>query len=274
LFELGGSVVFGEPALQTTDVRVVAKVQVLIGIGDVGAALVEGLFGRPGLRTEQAGFQQQVPEQEAGESPVGLDGPLVVEPPRDEGGEEFLDDPQAAQRWAQPRRGGMSGRDQREDLGVIAGQRPDAVGEPLQIGLPALGRGEQCIVRTQVQLGDHPVDDALEQVFPSVDVAVERHRLDVELVAQPAHRQSGEPALVDEVDGRADDPLAGQARPRHVRDGRVRAIGVAVHARPLSVVRRCDGPVDLTRRTASGSASSGWTLARRGSTYVVRQLTR
>jgi hypothetical protein len=71
----------------------------------------------------------------------------VVEPARDECGEEVLHDPQAAQRWPQPRRGGMPGRDQREDLRVVASQRADAVGEPLQVGLPALGGGQEGIIR-------------------------------------------------------------------------------------------------------------------------------
>ena len=75
----------------------------------------------------------------------------------------------------------MPGCDQREDLRVGAGQRPDAVGEPLQVGLPALRRNQQGVVRTQMQLGDHPVDNALEQVLTAVDVAIKRHRLDVEL---------------------------------------------------------------------------------------------
>ena len=124
LFDLGGGVVGGESALEPTDVREVVHIEDLIGIGDVGFALVEGFFGRPGLRAEQGGFQQQVSEQEAGEGPVGLHGPGIVESSRDERGEEVLDDPQAAQWGPEPRRGGMPGRDQREDLRVSAGQRP------------------------------------------------------------------------------------------------------------------------------------------------------
>src|SRR4051794_13119716 len=83
LFELGGGVVFRQSTLEPADVREVRDIEGLVGVGDVGLALVEGLLGGPDLRAEQGGFQQEVAEQEAGEGPVGLDGPCVVESSRD-----------------------------------------------------------------------------------------------------------------------------------------------------------------------------------------------
>jgi hypothetical protein len=61
-----------------------------------------------------------------------------------------------------------------------------------------------------VQLGHHVVDDAFEEVLATVDVAVQGHRLNTELLAQPTHRQRRQAVLVDEVDCCLDDQLAGQ----------------------------------------------------------------
>jgi hypothetical protein len=70
----------------------------------------------------------------------------------------------------------------------------------------------------QVQLGDQVVDDALEEVLPAVDVAVDRHRLDAELLAQSAHRQRGQAVLIDKGNGSRHNPFTSQAartwRPR------------------------------------------------------------
>jgi hypothetical protein len=65
------------------------------------------------------------------------------------------------------------------------------------------------------------VDHALEEVLPTVDVAVERHRLDPELLAELAHRQRGEPVRVDERDRGGDDPIPRQRLALRVVDAPV-----------------------------------------------------
>jgi hypothetical protein len=84
-----------------------------------------------------------------------------------------------------------------------------AVGEALEVVLPAVG-GRQVDVGVAVQLVDHGLHDAVEQVLPSGHIAVERHGLHAEVGAEAPHRQSVEPLLVDELDGRAEDAAAVQ----------------------------------------------------------------
>ena len=64
----------------------------------------------------------------------------------------------------------------------------------------------------RLELADHALDDAVEQVVLVPDVAVERHGVDAELLAEPAHAQRLEAAAVGEVDGGLQDALAGQRR--------------------------------------------------------------
>ena len=52
------------------------------------------------------------------------------------------------------------------------------------------------------------LDHALDQVFLGVDVAVQRHRLDPELPAEPAHGEGVDPLAVDQVQGGAQHPPA------------------------------------------------------------------
>jgi hypothetical protein len=49
------------------------------------------------------------------------------------------------------------------------------------------------------------------KILAAVDVAVERHRLDAELLAKATHREAGKTVVVDEVDRSLDDPIMGQA---------------------------------------------------------------
>src|SRR3954466_11790463 len=58
LIELGRGVIFGEPGLESANVREVVEIEILVGAGDVGLALVEGFLGRSGLGAEQGSFQQ------------------------------------------------------------------------------------------------------------------------------------------------------------------------------------------------------------------------
>ena len=64
------------------------------------------------------------------------------------------------------------------------------------------------------------VDDAVEDVVLVGHVVVQRHRLDPELLAEPAHGQRLDPALVGQGDGGAQHPLPAQrGSPLGVRTG-------------------------------------------------------
>ncbi len=89
-------------------------------------------------------------------------------------------------------------RDQREDLGLVSGERSDAVGKSLWVGLPPAGGGGQLVVRAQVQLVDYLVDHAFEEVFSTVDVAV-RHCLDPEFFAQGGFHGASQRSSIMEV---------------------------------------------------------------------------
>jgi hypothetical protein len=92
-------------------------------------------------------------------------------------------------------------------------------------------------VAVQVQLGHQMVGDPFEKILTPVDVAVQRHRLDPELLAEPAHGQRGQAVLVDERDGGLDDPVPGQRRPlRYLEAGRspMADILFAAHSRLLA----------------------------------------
>src|SRR5918993_2781158 len=140
--ELGPGVVFRQRVLQPLHVRELAEVELLVGVRDVGLALVERLFGWRGLGAEQARLEQEVAEQKAGKGAVGRHGPGVAEPAGDQRGEEVFDHAQAAQRGTEPRRGRVPGGDQWKDVRMLTGQRPDPVREPLEVSLPAVSRPE------------------------------------------------------------------------------------------------------------------------------------
>ena len=67
------------------------------------------------------------------------------------------------------------------------------------------------------------LDDAVEQVVLVPDVAVERHRVDAQLLAELAHAQGLEAAAVGELDGGPEHALAGQRRAALSRFGRLRS---------------------------------------------------
>jgi hypothetical protein len=54
--------------------------------------------------------------------------------------------------------------------------------------------------RGQRDLAEHEVDHAVEDLVLAGDVVVERHRLDVQAVREPAHGQRGDAALVGQGD--------------------------------------------------------------------------
>ncbi len=92
------------------------------------------------------------------------------------------------------------------------GHAAHAVGQALEEVLPAVGGGAPD-VRVVVQLAQQELHDAVEQLLLARDVAVERHRLDPEPLAQAPHGEAGQPELVDVREGRGQDPVAVQGHP-------------------------------------------------------------
>jgi len=80
---------------------------------------------------------------------------------------------------------------------------PDAVGESLQVVFPVPPR-LQVHLGVAVELVDHRLDHAVEQVLPAGHVGIQRHRLYPQDGSEPAHRQVGQAVRVDEGDGGLD----------------------------------------------------------------------
>ena len=82
--------------------------------------------------------------------------------------------------------------------------------DPLTEGrLPVLLRRRALENRDGIHdLADHDLDSAVEQGGLVVDVVVERHRLDAEVLSEVAHRERLDAALIGQVDRAAQDPLA------------------------------------------------------------------
>ena len=66
--------------------------------------------------------------------------------------------------------------------------------------------------RGQLELPDHEIDDTRENLALARDVVVQRHRLDAELLGEPAHGQRFEALLVGEANGGAQHELPAQRR--------------------------------------------------------------
>ena len=118
-------------------------------------------------------------EQEPGERLVDVDRVVLAQAPVHQPVEEVLDQGEVAQRRAQPGRGRRAGGDQREQLGVVDGDGADRVGDVLEEGLPAVG-GPERLARRDPDALDELGHHGLEQVLATVDVVVERHRLDAQ----------------------------------------------------------------------------------------------
>ena len=73
--------------------------------------------------------------------------------------------------------------------------------------------------------GDHGVAHAVEQVVLVPDVAVQRHRVDAERLAQPTHAQPVEAVAVGRVDRGPHDAVAGQRALRGAGSGLPTATG-------------------------------------------------
>jgi hypothetical protein len=84
----------------------------------------------------------------------------------------------------------------------------------------------------ELELVHHAFGDALEDVVLVLDVVVQRHRLDAELPADPAHRDGLETLFVHDAQRRLDDPVSGErlAVPRFLGD-----LGLGSHVHPPSI---------------------------------------
>ena len=69
------------------------------------------------------------------------------------------------------------------------------------------------VLRGWLDLPDHDVDDAVEDVLLVPDVVVERHRVDTEDLAELAHADGVTAASIGEVEGSLKHPLLAQREP-------------------------------------------------------------
>src|SRR5438045_3391181 len=78
---------------------------------------------------------------------------------------------------------------------------------------PADGRLPVRSTESQLELGDHEVEDPVEDLVLASDVVVDRHGLDAELLREFAHAECLEPALIGDADRGAHDPIPAQRGP-------------------------------------------------------------
>ena len=82
--------------------------------------------------------------------------------------------------------------------------------EPAHLGLPVGAGGRR------IDLPDDDIDDPIEDVVLVLDMVVERHRVDTELLAELAHADRLAAAPIGEFDGCPEDALLAQ---RDARSG-------------------------------------------------------
>ena len=68
-------------------------------------------------------------------------------------------------------------------------------------------------LRRWLDLPDHDIDDAVEDVLLVPDVVVERHRVDTERLAELAHADGIAAASIGELEGSLEHPLLAQREP-------------------------------------------------------------
>ena len=79
--------------------------------------------------------------------------------------------------------------------------------------------GPVAPARRELPLREHEVEHPVEQVVLVRDVAVEGHRLEAELVTEPAHRQRLDARAVGELERHAQDAVAAEWDPRLLGHG-------------------------------------------------------
>ena len=110
--------------------------------------------------------------------------------------------------------------------------------------------------RRPLDLGEHEVDDAVEDRLLVGHVVVERHRLDAELLGEAPDRECVDAAGVGEVDGGLQHPLARERRAALGARARRSVPWSTTSARPplvLTTVQACTRVRDLPSRQPSES---------------------
>ena len=98
--------------------------------------------------------------------------------------------------------------------------------------LPTERRPPVRTVDVDGDLADDDVDHAVEQVLLAADVGVERHGLDAEILAEPAHADRFDALPIGEVDGGLQDTRPVQRDPPVL----VPEIDGASHEKPLDIL--------------------------------------
>jgi hypothetical protein len=141
--------------------------------------------------------------QEPEQGPVDVQGVGAAEPGVSEQGEDVLKRAQGA-RGTQGQRGGQRPGDQQRHH-VRVGQRQLAVvaGHGTQLGGPVRVGG------IDLELGEHDLDDAVEQRRLIRRVPVKDHRVPVQGAGKAAHGQTFGPVAIDDLQCRGQYDLAG-----------------------------------------------------------------
>ena len=107
----------------------------------------------------------------------------------------------------------------------------------------------------QVDLAEDQVDHAVEDVVLVGDVVVERHRLDAELLREPAHRERADALRVGQRDGGGQRPLPAEGRARRRMSSRPvvppRSIGLTTLQRMATVA-----DTTLRRKASTGGPTT------------------
>ncbi len=82
-----------------------------------------------------------------------------------------------------------------------------------EIAVRRISDFQSALAGGHLDLGEHQLGDPVHDVVLVLDVVVERHRLDAELLAELAHGERLDPACVGEGERGAQHPLSGQRDP-------------------------------------------------------------
>jgi hypothetical protein len=148
-------------------------------------------------------FVEDMAVQEPEQGPVDVQGVGAAEPGASEQGEDVFEGAQGAG-GAQRQRGGQRpGHQQRHHVRVRQCQLAVVAGHGTQLGGPVR------VGRIDLELGEHDLDDAVEQRRLVRRVPVKDHRVPVQGAGEAAHRQTFGPVAVDDLQCRGQHDLAG-----------------------------------------------------------------
>ena len=203
--ELGGAVVGGQGGGEGAEPGELGDGQPV----ESEAEQVVGLVGVLDLFLE---FVQDVAVEEPGEQTGGVQRAGLVEPGGAEQLDQLLEELERAQRSQGERARQWPGQQQRHHVGVgqgdpaerVRGAVQDRFPIPVPVAVGLAGRDE---------FGGDVLDDAVEQGVLVRGVPVDRHRVAVEGLPEPAHGQRLDALGVDDRYGGGEDLLAGQRGP-------------------------------------------------------------